>query len=252
MQISTQQNLNKNYKPQFKGIPYAYTKIKNIKDTPGILIYQLEPSDYKFLHKMNKKINLSKLAPEIKNKIELETWKELIQNAIGTLGLIKTKVYLAVNISNNRPCGILSEFSYFDSQIHEQTKHINYLATWPDKPNHNVKGAGKSLVRTILDNAEKNGIGITLKTCPYAPKGPRACEPFYKDLGFTKVAGIEQNNLQIPKENITQTIIEKFFPILDFEKIRDSESINLESALNLDYTPNIFKKFLSRFTHKHN
>lgn len=242
MQISTNQNINKNYKPQFKGIPYAYTKIKNIKNTPGILIYQLEPSDYKFLHKMNEKINLPKLAPKIKNKAEIETWKELIQDAIGTLGLIKTKVYLAVNISNNRPCGILSEFSYFDSQLHEQTKYINYLATWPDKPNHNVKGAGKSLIRAILDNAEKNGIGITLKTCPYAPKGSRACEPFYKDLGFTKVAGIEQNKLQITKENITQTIIDKFFPILDFEKITDGKSIDLSSTLNINYIPTLFER----------
>lgn len=242
MQISTQHKINNNYTPQFKGIPYAYTKLKNIKNDSGILIYQLEPSDYKFLHKMKEKINLSKLAPEMKNKTELETWKELIQNAITTLGLINTKVYLAVNINNKRPCGIISEFSYFDSQIHEQTKYINYLATWPDKPGHNVKGAGKSLIRVILDNAEKNGLGITLKTCPCAPKGPRACEPFYKDLGFTKIAGIERNNLQISKENITKTIIEKFFPILDFEKVIDDKSIDLSTTLNINYTTNLFKR----------
>lgn len=242
MQISTQHKINNNYIPQFKGIPYAYTKLKNIKNDSGILIYQLEPSDYKFLHKMKEKINLSKLAPEIKNRTELETWKELIQNAITTLGLINTKVYLAVNINNKRPCGIISEFSYFDSQIHEQTKYINYLATWPDKPGHNVKGAGKSLIRVILDNAEKAGLGTTLKTCPYAPKGSRACEPFYKNLGFTKVAGIEQNKLQIPKEDITQTIIEKFFSILDFEKITDGKSIDLSTTLNINYTTNLFKR----------
>lgn len=241
MQISTQHKINNNYTPQFKGIPYAYTKLKNIKNDSGILIYQLEPSDYKFLHKMKEKINLSKLAPEMKNKTELETWKELIQNAITTLELINTKVYLAVNINNKRPCGIISEFSYFDSQIHEQTKYINYLATWPDKPGHNVKGAGKSLIRVILDNAEKNGLGITLKTCPCAPKGPRACEPFYKNLGFTKIAGIERNNLQISKENITKTIIEKFFPILDFEKVIDDKSIDLSTTLNINYTTNLFK-----------
>lgn len=242
MQISIQQNINKNYKPQFSGIPYAFAKMKNITNSSEILIYKLEPTDYKFLHKMNEKLNLSKLAPEVKNQAELESWQELIKNAIDTLGLTKTKVYLAVNSSNNRPCGIISKLSYFDSQINERTKYINYLATWPDKPNHNVKGAGKSLIRTILDNAEKNSTGITLKTCPYAPKGSRACEPFYKDLGFTKTTGIEQNNLQIPKENITQTIIEKFFPILDFERIKTNESIDLNSILNLKYYPNIFEK----------
>lgn len=246
MQISYQQNINQNYKPQFNGIPYAYAKIKNTKNNSGILIYQLEPTDYKFLHKMNEKLDLSKLVPEIKSKDELKSWKELIQDAIATLGLTNTKVYLAVNSSNNKPCGILSELTYFDSSIQDLTKHINYLATWPDKLNHNVKGAGKSLIRVVLDNAETEHLGTTLKTCPYAPKGARACEPFYKNLGFTKAKSIEPNKLQISKENITQTIIEKFFPILDFEKITDGKSVDLSSTLNIKYIPNFFERIFGK------
>lgn len=242
MQISYQQNLNNKYQPQFKGIPYAYTKMKNIKNSSGILIYELEKSDIPFLNKLTKNLNLKKLAPEVTDKMQLEAWQDLILKAISTIGLKSSKVFLAVNTSNNKPCGILSELTYFDSSIRDFTKHISYFATWPDKLNHNVKGAGKSLVRAILDNAEKDGLGTTLKTCPYAPKGARACEPFYKDLGFTKASGIEQNKLQISKENITQTIIEKFFPILDFEKISNGNSVDLSSTLNIKYTPNLFER----------
>lgn len=241
MQISTQQNLNKNYKPQFKGIPYAYVKMKNIKNNSGILIYELEKSDIPFLDKLTKNLKLHKLAPEVTDKAQLETWKELILKAITTLGFKNTKVFLAVNTSNNKPCGILSELTYYDSSIQELTKNINYFATWPDSPNHNVKGSGKSLIRTILDRAEKEGMGTTLKTCPTAPKGKRACEEFYEDLGFIHTSS-ENNKLQISKENITQIIIEKLFPILDFEKITDGKSIDLSSTLNINYTPNLLKR----------
>ena len=249
MQITNQPiTQNKKYQsPNFQGIHYATVKLKDIKNSSDIFIYKLERSDQNFLQKLLKKLNLNKLAPEIKDPEQQTSWKELIEKAIDTINYPKAKVYLAV--SEKRPCGILSELNYFDSGINTNTKYINYFATWPDKPNHNVKCAGKSLLRTVFDNAENDGLGISLKTCPTGPKGNRDGGKFYEDFGFKYVAPQISTKMLLPQNEVTPTILEKFFPIIDFEKTLDTQSIDLEKTLDINFTPSFLEKILTRIFH---
>lgn len=220
------------YNTTFKGIPHAKVIMKNIKDATDIMIYEVEKSDQDFMEDYVKKIDLEKLAPDVEEKIPQIIWKALIKSAIDLIGIDNTKVYLA--LANKKPCGVISERTEFEPLINEQTKHIGFLATWPTKIGHNVKCAGKSLVQTILNQAQNENLPVTVNPCSSAPKGKRSCVNFYQNVGFQFFDKKNSIEMLISKEDISKTISDTFVPILDYEKISDAKSIDLQKVIKQD------------------
>ncbi len=236
------------YNTTFKGIPHAKVTMKNIKDATDIMIYELEKSDQDFMKDYIKKIDLEKLAPDAEEKIPQIIWKALIKSAIDLIGADNTKVYLA--LANRKPCGVISELSSFDTSLNEDTKYISFLATWPDKIGHNVKCAGKSLLQTIFNNAQKHCVNVTVNPCSSAPKGKRSCVKFYQDIGFKYVSPDNSIKMLIPKDQVFETTYNKFMPLFDYREFINSIHVNLEKIIEPENNKSGLKNFISRFSSK--
>lgn len=245
--MKIQNSINNNYQPQknssFKGMPFAKTVLKCAQEGDKVLIYRLEQQDVPFLLKMLKKLKLDKLAPDVKDVDQLDEWKELIKSAIERVGL-DDNVFLAVK--DKRPCGILSQMIRREGKSYESNSYITFLATWPDKINHNVKCAGKSLMRNLLEIANERNQNVTLIPSKNAPKAKRSCEAFYEKLGFQDIPNSKSNKKVIYKDNVYKTIFEELDPLMEYERLNNSKSENLEKTLDINYVPGIFKRIFSK------
>ncbi len=210
----------KKYSPNFTGrlVAVATPVINGIEKE--IQIYRVGKKDASFLQKILSEIDVEKLMPSMKDRPNLTIWTKLISQAAEDIGkFTKQKAYIAV--SEQKPCGIVI--------VNNNKKQgtLGILASIPTATDELTKGAGSSLITTVLDLAKSKKLSqITLEPLL---KGPTDCVGFYKRHNFNFVdpyASAMRIYLQDIKKTLEKNIIDS-----GYKKIKKSQETNLEFCL---------------------
>lgn len=191
-------------------------------------VLEIDDSDVKFLDLMSSKISLKKLAA-LKNatRRQYEQWKAMIDNAILMAGFNEPQKSLLLT-KGNRACGIMSYKNV------PQDTFIDYIATWPIAKDENVQLAGKSLVKALYFNAEKeNAQKISLSLLDDSPVD---LTKFYEEVGMKKISFSSNTDADM---FISRTDIalasKRLDEIIKIEPVQAPKDINLKKILDIRY-----------------
>lgn len=174
MTINTSTQTNYNTSPSFKARLCARIKVPN---APEMQMYKLGNEDIPFLEKLQKSIDMKELLPEMSEVNNFSHWQKTIDNAITNAikHPLKEKFLL---IFNKKPCAIMT------ANPDVNATSLDYLASWPVKPNKKPPFAGKTMLRKFFEIAQKNDAQKAV-VYPNHHSPVDLCK-FYTETGFHK------------------------------------------------------------------
>ena len=211
---------NKNFSPQFKAIKVANTlnKIKGV--TTEIEIYQLTKEDKNFLQKLENRISIKKLCPNLKDEIQ-QRWQQVFNYCIQEAKESFNKTF--ITISDGIPCGILTLFE-------DCGKNLEFLgiSSIPNQFGKKVNFGGQTLLYQLFKEAEKEGKGIQLQAIH---NGPVDVVKKYKDLGFITIGASEKyTDMECNRYKVKEQL-NKFKELIVYSP-KKGEKTNLEQFLD--------------------
>ena len=171
MKVSFRDNIN------FEGIPISDIKVLGNKSK--YKLYDIDHHDTLFLNKMYESVNLEKLMPKM-HESDIFIWNSLLKSAIDCSKNSYRKTFLET--CDNVPCGILN-YTEFDTFY-----HLNYVVTFPTKPENRVPYAGQILFNELFQRflPEKDVTKIEMQALRNSPFNPISK---YLKLGFWQCGG---------------------------------------------------------------
>lgn len=219
---------NHQNKPQknqsFKALPAASTTIINKGIKSEIQILKLGVEDIEFLEELKTRINMKKLLPKMKDTLDFDYWQKTIDEGLNSA--MKRSVpdkFLAV--MDNCPCGILTFGEEYG------TESLKYIASWPTKPDNQVKNVGKSLMRHFFEIMQ-NRKSVEAVVYPEL-HSPVDIVGFYEKLGF-KSSPVTYWKMQAKSKDVSFGVkaLDKLF---SYKKSSSKEYIDLFERMDMSF-----------------
>lgn len=219
MIINTSTQTNYNTSPSFQARLCARIKVPN---APEMQMYKLGNEDIPFLEKLQKSIDMTELLPEMSEVNNFSYWQKTIDNAITNAikHPFKEKFLL---IFKKRPCAIMT------AKLDVNTTSLDYLASWPVKPNKKPPLAGKTMLRKFFEIAQKSDAQKAV-VYPNHHSPVDLCK-FYTDTGFHKTnVGYLKMDMTINEAGMNMKKLDSLFT---FKNVDESKIIDLDSITSL-------------------
>lgn len=207
--------------PNFQGIPVTEASIAGLKSK--YKLYEVTSSDAQFLTDLYNSVNLKELMPNM-SEHHYYLWDGFLKYALEFP--IDNMKKILIETCDNIPCGVMK---YLDGA---KMFHVDYVVTFPDKPEHRVPYAGQVLFNELFRrfmNSDAQKIELSAsRNAPFSPVSK------YLKLGFSMLGGDEFSELmRINRERVAQSIDrqKKFLSALELNYPKD---VNLSKIISLN------------------
>ena len=205
----------------FKGMPISDIKVLGSKSI--YKLYDINPHDANFLEKMYKSINLKKMMPKM-HEGDIFIWDSMLKSAIDCSKNSYRKAFLET--CDNIPCGILN-YTAFDTFY-----HLNYVVTFPTKPQNRVPYAGQILFNELFQRfiPEKDVTKIEMQALRNSPFDPISK---YLKLGFWQCGGDNFSEVMKINKEKASAALKKQSEYLTSTPLSNQANVDLNKVIDL-------------------
>ena len=218
-------NINNKQPVSFKAKEYACIKTCINSAVTAMNVYKLNYEDRVFLDVMSNNA-IKNILKNPKNKAfsYKKEYINVINNAVLMSGFDEPqKSFLLVK--NKKPCAMMTY------KIYDGNCYLDCLTSWPAKTGQTVKLAGKSMIKLLYEDCEKNNVSKIFLDILHSSSD--TLKNFYKSLGF--LDSVSSNSDMYCTKTRYKEVKKQLDKLIKIDTIENPNQINLAKHMDINF-----------------